>query len=339
MDVYSNTTRKLKRCIKTETCPRNKRGEICSVEEIQPGVFCITSTARRAPTAPLPNSFLDVLHKWGCTWLWEQMLVEGGTEWVSEAIQDGSLVVVTDGLYIRQLYPNLCSAAFILECAKGRGKIIGSFSESTLAANAYRGELLGLMTIHLLLVSVNRVHNTLEGSVEVVSDCLGALKCVVHLPPYRNPSRCKHLDIFKNILVNCCDLIFTLHYLHVKAHQDDNVAFNKLSRKSQLNCICDHLAKQRISNSAQLQHRNNSLFPLEPISIFVKGTKLSPDTGQLIQFHAHHQLAKARFLQKKILSGKGFDKVVWDSIHSTLLSVPGYSKCGHQNMCWGLLEL
>jgi hypothetical protein len=56
------------------------------------------------------------------------MLVEGGMEWVSEAIQNRSLVAVTDGLYIRQLYPNLCSAAFILECAKGHGKIIGSFS-------------------------------------------------------------------------------------------------------------------------------------------------------------------------------------------------------------------
>ncbi len=210
------------------------------------------------------------------------MPVEGGTEWVSEAMQDGSLVAVTDGSYIRQLYPNLCSAAFILECAKGRGKIIGSFSESTLAANACRGELLGLMAIHLLLVSMNRVHNTLEGSVEVVSYCLGALKCVVHLPPYWIPSCCKHLNILKNILVNCCDLTFNLHYLHVKAHQDDNVAFDKLSRKLQLNCICNHLSKQCISNSVQLQQRNNFLFPLELIGVFIKGAKLSSDTGQQI---------------------------------------------------------
>ncbi len=242
-------------------------------------------------------------------------------EWVSEAIQDGSLVAVMDGSYIRQLYPNLCSAAFILECAKGCGKIIGSLSESTLAANGYRGELLGLMAIHLLLVSVNRVHNTLEGSVEVVSDCLGALKRVVHLLPYRISSCCKHSDILENILINCRDLTFTLHYLHVKAHQDDNVTFDKLSRKSQLNCICDHLAKQRISNLAQQQQRNNSLFPLEPISVFIGGTKLSSDTCQLIQFHAHRQLAKALFLQKKILSGNGFHKVGWESVHSTLHSV------------------
>ncbi len=93
----------------------------------------------------------------------------------------------------------------------------------------------------------------------------------------------------------------------MKAHQDDNVAFDKLSRKLQLNCICNHLAKQHISNLAQQQQRNNSLFPLEPIGVFIEGAKLSSDTGQLIQFQ-----------QKKIVSGNGFDKVGWDSVHSTL---------------------
>jgi hypothetical protein len=109
------------------------------------------------------------------------------------------------------------------------------------------------MAIHRLVVSLNRVHNTLVGSVEVVSDCLGALKRGVHLPPYWIPPRCKHSNILKKILVNCRDLTFTLYYLHVKAHQDDNVAFDKLSQKLQLNCIHDHLAKQRISKSTQPQ--------------------------------------------------------------------------------------
>ncbi len=296
-------------------------GKICSVEEIQPGMFRVTSTARRAPTATPPTSFLDILRKWGRAWLWEHMAIEGRTEWVANAIQDRLLVAVTDGSYIQQLYPHLCSAAFMLECANGRGRIIGSFSESLATANAYRGELLGLMAIHLLLVSVNRAHTMLVGSVEMILACLGALKRVVHLPPYRIPSRCKHSDIIKNILVNCCKLTFTLHISHVKAHQDDNVAFDKLSRKLQLNCICDHLAKQRISNLAQLQQRGNYLFPLEEIRAFIKGEKLSLDASQQIPFHAHHQLAKMLFLWKKILSGKGFDKVGWDSVHGALHSV------------------
>ena len=32
-----------------------------------------------------------------------------------------------------------------------------------------------LMAIHLILLSANKIHGNLVGSVEVVSDCLGAL--------------------------------------------------------------------------------------------------------------------------------------------------------------------
>jgi hypothetical protein len=304
MDVYTNNGRKLNCYTKTFTCQQQDRGDIFLVDEIQLGIFRTTSLARKAPATPIPESFLDVLCKWGRTWLWKQISVEGGTEWISEAIQDGSLVTVMHGLYIRQLYLNLYSAAFVFECTNGGRKIIGSFAESALAANVYRGKLLGLMAIHLLLVSVNRVHASLVGSVEVVSDCLGVLKRVVHLPPYWIPSHCKHSDILKKNLINCWDLTFTFSYSHVKAHQDDNTGFDKLSQKAQLNCICNHLAKQRISELAQLQHRDSSLFPLESIGIFIWGMKLLSDTGHQIRFHAHRQLAKVLFLWKNILDSK-----------------------------------
>jgi hypothetical protein len=113
----------------------------------------------------------------------------GGYNWLHEAITDSTLLAVTDGSYIRERYPDLCSAAFVLECTKGRGRMIGSFSESSQVANAYRGELLGLMAIHLILLSVDRIHRAITGNVEVVSDCLGAFRWVMDLPPYRIPSQ------------------------------------------------------------------------------------------------------------------------------------------------------
>ena len=171
------------------------------------------------------------------------MSVSGGTEWIRHSIADGSLVAVTDGSYICKLYPNLCSAAFVIECSKGQGQIVGSFSERLDVANAYRGELLGLMVIHLILLSVNKIHPELKGEVEIVSDCLGALNRVTYLPPYRIPSRCRHSDILKNILVHCRDLSFATTYSHIKAYQDDHTSFKNLDRKAQLNCICDHAAK------------------------------------------------------------------------------------------------
>ncbi len=246
----------------------------------------------------------------------------GGTEWIAQAITAGSLVAVTDESYIRQLYPHLCLAAFVLECSYGRGQLVGLFKEASKAANGYRGELLGLMAIHLILVSINRVHKSLSGSAKVVSDCLGALQRVTYLPPYRIPSRCKHLDILKNILVNCRDLTFSINFSHVKAHQDDTTPFEKLSRSSQLNCICDHLAKQRLIDGEAEPKGGSQLFPLEPIGIFVGGEKLSSEAGPLLRFHAHRQLARSLFHRKKILSRDEFEEVDWELVHRTLHSVP-----------------
>jgi hypothetical protein len=150
------------------------------------------------------------------------MTVAGGITWIHKSIAQGTLVAVTDGSYIQELFPNLCLAAFVLECSHGCGRIFGSFSESLRVANAYRGELLGLMAIHLILLSVNKIHQNLGGSVEIVSDCLGTLNRVTYLPPYCIPSCCRHLDILKIILVHCRDLSFTTYYSHIRTHQDDN---------------------------------------------------------------------------------------------------------------------
>jgi hypothetical protein len=75
-----------------------------------------------APTAeddPDPTTFLEVLESWGNTWLWDNMSVLGRMEWIGQSILDGSLVAVTDGSYIKEIYPHLCSAAFVLKCGKG----------------------------------------------------------------------------------------------------------------------------------------------------------------------------------------------------------------------------
>ncbi len=178
-------------------------------------------------------------------------------------------MAVTDGSYIHELYPNLCSAAFVIECAKGCGRIAGSFLERLDVANAYRGELLRLMAIHLILPSVNTVHPKLKGGVEIISGYLGALNRVSFLPPYRIPSRCRHSDILKNILVHCRDLSFATRYSHIKAHQDDHTSFKNLDRKAQLNCNCDHTAKLRIATDGQHQPAPGTLFPLETVGVYI----------------------------------------------------------------------
>ena len=322
MDIYRPEANTNRFVLALCDAPVEDRGILCSVDMLEPGMYRILSKAHEACPPSAPANFVEVLKEWKCMWLWKDMSITGGVDWIAEAIEDGTLLTVTDGSYIRELHPHLCSAAFILECTKGRGQIIGYFSEATLAANAYRGELLGLMAIHLLLLSVNKVHPSLTGEVDIVSDCLGALSRVSNLPAYRIPSRCKHSDILKNILINCRDMSFTLHYSHVKAHQDDDADFSSLSRKSQLNCICDGLAKDDVRATAISKPQSTRPFPLEPICMFVKGEKMTSDTAPHIRFEAHKQLAKEFYVGRKIFSRREFEEVDWKSVHATLHEVP-----------------
>jgi hypothetical protein len=144
--------------------PHCNHNILCSVQPTLEGEhWRLLSTVPSTRPSPAPSMFLEVLQSWGNTWLWEHMSVSGGTEWVEKSIIDSTLVAVTDGSYIRELFPNLCSVAFVLECSKGQGRVVGSFSESLIVANAYRGELLRLMAIHLILLSISKIHLTWQG--------------------------------------------------------------------------------------------------------------------------------------------------------------------------------
>jgi hypothetical protein len=167
------------------------------------------------------------------------------------------------------------------------------------------------MTIHLILLSINKINRNLSGGVEIVLDCLGALERVTSLPPYRIPSRCRHSNILKNLLVNCRDLSFILYYSHVKAHQDDNKSFKNLSRKAQLNCICNHTAKQQIVIDGKEGPMTGRMFPLKPIGIFIKGEKLTSETGDQLRFWVHLQLAIIFYAEQGIMTHEQFDKIGW----------------------------
>jgi hypothetical protein len=52
---------------------------------------------------------------------------------------------------------------------------MGAFSEQTIAACSYQEKFLGLMAIHLILLSVNRIAPNLTRSTYIYSYCLSAL--------------------------------------------------------------------------------------------------------------------------------------------------------------------
>ena len=63
---------------------------------------------------------------------------------------------------------------------------MGNFAEApTHATHTYRGELVGMMAIRLILKATDQLCPGLNGQAVIYSDCLDALKKVVNLPPHK----------------------------------------------------------------------------------------------------------------------------------------------------------
>jgi hypothetical protein len=268
--------------------PRRDFGVICLVCGKPNGektIICYTDLP--PPTLP-PTDFWEVLHRWQQLWLWDNLQWVGDGDWLAVAIADGTCIAVTDGLYMKDLYPHIQSAAVVLECTRGRGRLWCSFSKASKVACSYRGELIGLMAIHLILLVIN------DGLVHIYSDCLGALDKVKNLPPSRVPSGLSHSEVLKNILVNCSSLSFARFYSHVKAHQDNTVKYKDLTRPAQLNVNTDSYAKQALWDLQATRPPTQQAFPLEPVCVFADSAKITADTGQAARFGAHHRQARER---------------------------------------------
>ena len=211
--------------------------------------------------------------------MWDNLQWIEDDDWIATAIAEGTCIAVTDGSYMKDLYPHIHLATVVLECTKGRGRVWCLLLEASQVACSHCGELIGLMAIHLILLAINEVNPGLEGSVHIYSDCLGALEKVKNLPPSRIPSRLAHSDVLKNILVNCSKFSFDQFYLHVLAHQDDKEDCQDLTIPSQLNVNMDFNAKQALLDLQPTNLSHQRAFPLEPVCVYAGLLKITANMG------------------------------------------------------------
>jgi hypothetical protein len=212
-----------------------------------------------------------------------------------------------------------------------------AFSEQTMAACSYRGELLGLLAIHLILLSVNKVNPNLLGSVHIYSDCLGALdNKVKNLPLHRIPSKCRHSDVLKNIMIQCTAMTFDHLFSHVPAHQDDREDFENLSRQSQLNFTADFGAKRVLLSQNLDDLLKQQAFPPKAISVWAGKEKMTSDMGSSIRYHAHKHLAREELAAAGVLTVQQFDRVDWEVVHSALMTVPRMFQVWACKQIWGI---
>eukprot|EP00804_Cyclotella_cryptica_P018190 CCRYP_005947-RA/>CCRYP_005947-RA protein AED:0.64 eAED:0.42 QI:0/0/0/0.66/0.5/0.33/3/0/322 len=124
------------------------------------------------------NSFWEYVKQWGGEWMWENIHTPLGLEAAVEAATHGTAVYVTDGSYSRNIRSDIDGAGWVFYC-KARKKIVleGSFYEWCDRAGSYRGELVGLLSVHLFVMAVEQFYDLPEGPRGLLGcDNLGGLR-------------------------------------------------------------------------------------------------------------------------------------------------------------------
>ena len=304
-----------------------ERGEICSVTEIARAVWRTAAPAARPAAPSKPGTIKEQLAIWGHEWIWRDLHISGEGLWLYDAIKRGKCIAASDGSFMREAHPHLCSTAFTIECTDGTGVISGSFAEFSAVASAYRGELLGLMAVHLILHALREVTGRLSGKIRVYSDCKGALSKIRWLPTARIPARCRHADILKVLLQTRDAIGEVCVYKHVRAHQDVIVGFYVLGRPAQLNCLMDAKAKRSLLEALTSGSELKRQFPTEAIACHVGMRKVTSEAAGDIHFWAHRRLARESLCTptkraSSILTSTQFDEVAWEFVAMALKEVP-----------------
>jgi hypothetical protein len=91
-----------------------------------------------------------------------------------------------------------------------------------------------------------------------------------------------------------------------------------LSREAQLNAVHDAGAKAMLCSQDITELPQQEPFPLEPLCMFVEGTKMTSDTRAHIQYAASRQVAWMFFHETSRMFTDAFDKVDWPQVHRTL---------------------
>ena len=115
---------------------------------------------------------------------------------------------------------------------------------------------------------------------------------------------------------------FNLLDLQVRAYQGGVLAYQLLSRITQLNCLMGMSATGVICGLDGDELLPQAVFLLKPMVVFVRRDKMTCETLESIHYWAHRQFAKQTFHSLKTMNPEELEEVAWRQIYNALYNVP-----------------
>jgi hypothetical protein len=201
----------------------------------------IATTVLETPT------FWEFLKSLGGEWMWDY-IQEGKTDvsWVSIALTAGTFINVTNGSYDRIRTGTVSGAGWIICCTTTKKLLRGSIYETSPKAGSYRGELLGLVALHTMIVAVAKHFQLTMVVGKICCDNISALGQAGKVCK-RVSAGMKHSDLHQAIRTLKCSFQMDMKYSHVRVHQDRILPWSMLTLEQQLNVICNNLANKAVA--------------------------------------------------------------------------------------------
>ncbi|KAK1748959.1 hypothetical protein QTG54_000898 [Skeletonema marinoi] len=307
--------------------------------DVVDGKLKLKSRGPKLAEPPLQEhlSFIEALRSKGGEWMWEGLVLDEDPDWIIDALERGSLYCATDGSHNKKLAPLISGAAWVLFCSHSRKVMRGEFAEFSVAANSYRAEQLGMLALHLLLLTAEEYYQQSLTDANIFCDNKGTIQ-TFSKEHRRIPAGAKNNDILR-VLRRIQTTSKLAHKLqHVKAHQDDNVPFRLLSLDAKLNFECDlrakHAVQQAIADDASFRTTIYSL-PLEQASVFFDGSKQTSDIAKELRYQIGRRNARQFYQDEKIMDNSTFDSIAWADLRSLLEKRPKMYQLWYGKQCSG----
>jgi hypothetical protein len=221
----------------------------------------------------------------GGVWMWDYIFDRlSNPSWMKKALEQGKVILATDGSYSRMRGPNVCGAGWVIACHKSRKILSGSFYKFSSSANAYQGEMLGLVALHTLVLQVCRYYHLLSAKGKIICDSKSALRESSQRRRRIQPGVTQG-DIFLTLRSIHQEMPGTnLTYKLVKSHQDSGMQWHCLTLKEQLDTMCDTLANGAVTRALTLDSQPTAptLLPFERAAVVVEGIKITSQVAPAI---------------------------------------------------------
>jgi len=288
-----------------------------SVRHLDEMTVLLHSHVARPLPPPVATDFLSVLRSFKNQSLWEHFICDGDGSWIMHGLLAGSLVIVHDGSYMREVCPNVCSAAYMLYCTDTGNQAKGTVVEWSDSADNYRGEILGGIMAQLVLRAASRVLGHDYPVTAVDCDNQGV---VIHgNSPTRSlkekQPQADVLGVFKRLVM---EQPFQVNYCWVQSHTDRAKKWAQCSLKERVNQKVDRLCRAALIDGVSSGEFIESIFPFEQVRVYAGDTKVTGSLRSAFERHWGFHAAREHYHNLGLIARGDFNLVWWDGMERVM---------------------